>query len=94
MKVLEQRLTGRGTDAPEEVERRLETARIEIAALPEFDYAVFNDALEDCVASVLEIIARERAGEPEALARRFSPAAASGRFERARDGRPPGGGVG
>jgi guanylate kinase len=62
MKVLEDRLQGRGTDSPEEVRRRLETAREELAAVRDFDFAVVNDDLERCVASVMEIIRAERSG--------------------------------
>jgi len=41
------RLVGRGTEAPDVVERRLATARVEIAAQPEFDVVLVNDDLED-----------------------------------------------
>ena len=37
------RLVGRGTESPEEQQRRLETAKIELAAEPEFDFTVVND---------------------------------------------------
>ena len=40
---LVRRLVGRGTEGPEERERRLATARVEIAAEPEFDHVVVND---------------------------------------------------
>ncbi|WP_081829759.1 guanylate kinase [Paraoerskovia marina] len=40
---LERRLVGRGTEGPEERERRLETARVELAAEPEFDVVIVND---------------------------------------------------
>ncbi|MPZ04435.1 guanylate kinase, partial [Micrococcus luteus] len=36
------RLLGRGTESPEEQRRRLETARLELAAEPEFDAVVVN----------------------------------------------------
>ena len=41
------RLVGRGTEAPDVVERRLATARVELAAQPEFDVVLVNDDLED-----------------------------------------------
>ncbi len=41
--VLERRLRGRRTDAPEAVERRLRHARIELARQDEFDLHVVND---------------------------------------------------
>jgi len=96
MRVLEDRLRGRGTDSPEQIRRRLELAREELAAVRDFDYAVINDDLDRCVASVGEIIRAERSGGSEELRRRFGAAAAYERFERAGAaapgdvGRPPG----
>lgn len=40
---LKRRLIGRGTDDPETIRRRLEHAREELAAEPEFDVTVVND---------------------------------------------------
>ncbi|MCK6094878.1 guanylate kinase [Micrococcus sp. EYE_162] len=40
------RLVGRGTEGPEEQRRRLDTARLELAAEPEFDAVVVNDTVE------------------------------------------------
>lgn len=37
------RLTGRGTESPEVIERRLATARVELAACDEFDTVIVND---------------------------------------------------
>lgn len=42
---LERRLLGRGTEGPEERERRLRTAREELAAAGEFDDIVVNDVV-------------------------------------------------
>ena len=39
---LVRRLVGRGTETPEERERRLATARVELAAEPEFDVTIVN----------------------------------------------------
>jgi guanylate kinase len=77
---LEERLKGRGTDSPEEVAKRLRTAQEELKAVEEFDYAVFNDDLEGCVAHVQRIIAAERAGNATDLQRRFAPAAAAAKL--------------
>jgi guanylate kinase len=44
---LRTRLVGRGTDAPEQVAARLETAREELRAQGEFAHVVINDRLED-----------------------------------------------
>ena len=40
-----QRLVGRGTENEEERERRLATARVELAAEREFDHVVVNDSV-------------------------------------------------
>lgn len=40
---LVRRLVGRGTETPEERERRLETAKVELAAQSEFDHVIVND---------------------------------------------------
>jgi len=40
---LVRRLVGRGTEGPEERERRLATARVELAAEGEFDHVIIND---------------------------------------------------
>jgi guanylate kinase len=39
---LVRRLVGRGTETPEERERRLDTARLELASEPEFDVTIVN----------------------------------------------------
>jgi len=43
---LTRRLTGRGTESAEEQERRLATARVELAAASEFDITIINDEVE------------------------------------------------
>jgi guanylate kinase len=52
------RLVGRGTDNAEDIERRLDGAREELAARQEFPHVVVNDRLEDAV-DALENIVRE-----------------------------------
>jgi guanylate kinase len=84
LRELEQRLQGRGTDSQDEIRRRLEVANRELEAIGDFDYAVTNDALEDCVADLLEIIRAERDGSAGALRERFSPAVAEKKFRDAR----------
>ena len=61
------RLRGRGTDAPEVVERRLALARRELAAVHAFDYAVVNDDVERAIETLREIVAAERAGDAAAV---------------------------
>jgi len=53
---LRTRLVGRGTDDPEEVERRLQVARDELAAQPEFAHVVVNDRLEDALERLTAIV--------------------------------------
>jgi guanylate kinase len=50
------RLVGRGTDAPKEVERRLQVAEEEMAARDEFAHVVVNDRLEDAVEHLAAIV--------------------------------------
>jgi len=59
---LRTRLVGRGTDFPDEVERRLETADAELAAQPEFGHVVVNDRLEDALEELVAIVESELAG--------------------------------
>ncbi|MGJ0121307.1 guanylate kinase [Williamsia sp. MIQD14] len=44
--VLVERLTGRGTESPEVIERRLQTARAELAIAEEFDHVIVNDEVD------------------------------------------------
>jgi guanylate kinase len=43
---LERRLAGRGSDRPEQIERRLAAARDELGAAGEFDHRIVNDDLQ------------------------------------------------
>ncbi|MDO4910633.1 MAG: guanylate kinase [Corynebacterium sp.] len=54
--ILVERLTGRGTEAPEVIERRLETARVELAAQDEFDTVVVNENIDDTVETIAAIL--------------------------------------
>jgi guanylate kinase len=56
---LRARLTGRGTDDPAEVERRLRVAEDELAARPDFAHVVVNDQLEEALERLTEIVAGE-----------------------------------
>ena len=58
--VLEQRLRGRSKDTEEAMQRRLQTARAEVAAFTEYDYVIVNDALEACVDRLRSIVIAER----------------------------------
>lgn len=53
---LVRRLTGRGTEPPEVIERRLEAAKIELAAEPEFDTTLVNTSVEDVARELLALV--------------------------------------
>lgn len=50
------RLVGRGTETPEQQQRRLETAKLELAAQPEFDHTVVNDTVERAAAELVALM--------------------------------------
>ena len=54
--VLVQRLTGRGTEPEDVIERRLQTAREELAAKSEFDHVVVNEDVDEAVAEISAIL--------------------------------------
>ncbi|MER5578683.1 guanylate kinase [Streptomyces massasporeus] len=53
---LVRRLTGRGTEPPEVIERRLEAAKIELAAESEFDTTLVNTSVEDVARELLALM--------------------------------------
>ena len=53
---LVRRLVTRGTEDPQERERRLATAREELAAEPEFDVTIVNDDLEGAAARLVAVM--------------------------------------
>jgi len=53
---LVRRLVGRGTEAADVIARRLETARVELAAESEFDATVVNASVEEAAASLVELM--------------------------------------
>ncbi|MFJ1882388.1 guanylate kinase [Streptomyces sp. NPDC088137] len=53
---LVRRLTGRGTEAPEVIERRLAAAKIELAAEAEFDTTLVNTSVEDVARELLALM--------------------------------------
>ncbi|SFO00119.1 guanylate kinase [Eubacterium pyruvativorans] len=67
MEVLRSRLTGRGTDAPEVIERRLSKTRGELAFIDRYDYGVVNDDLKEAVETVRAIMRAEHARVDENL---------------------------
>jgi guanylate kinase len=53
---LVRRLTGRGTESPEVIERRLAAARVELAAESEFDVTLVNTSVEDVARELLALM--------------------------------------
>ena len=60
---LRARLVGRGTDTPEQIERRMETAERELEAQPEFAHVVVNDRLEQATSELEQIVRRGLEGK-------------------------------
>ena len=60
LKVLEQRLRGRGTETAGQIRQRLKLARRELKEVRRYDYAVVNDRLEKAVQAVEAIIRAEQ----------------------------------
>jgi guanylate kinase len=54
---LRTRLVGRGSDTPEQIERRLAVAREELAAEDEFDHVVVNDDLDAAAEELSRLVA-------------------------------------
>lgn len=59
--MLERRLRGRSKDSEEAMQRRLQTARNEVASFNEYEYVIVNDELEACVERLRAIVLAERA---------------------------------
>ncbi|MGD7787794.1 guanylate kinase [Propionibacteriaceae bacterium Y1700] len=58
---LVRRLVGRGTEGPEERERRLATAREELAAKPSFDHVIVNGEVGQAVDDLVGLLGLQRA---------------------------------
>lgn len=56
---LERRLVGRGTETPEQQAKRLETAKIELAAESEFDKVIVNNVVDEAADELWNLIATE-----------------------------------
>lgn len=56
---LEERLRKRGTDTPEEISRRLDTAKKEMAVIHDYDYLVTNDEVDRAVRQLQAILVAE-----------------------------------
>jgi guanylate kinase len=53
---LERRLRGRGTESADVIQRRLDTARIELAAGEEFGATIVNSSVEEAAAALVALI--------------------------------------
>ena len=60
MEELTRRLTGRGTDSAEVVERRLAAAQAEMRHVGEFDYVIINDGLEQALDDLRAVVRASR----------------------------------
>jgi guanylate kinase len=61
---LRHRLTARGTDSPDQIDERLRTAKLELAAQEEFGYVVVNDDIERAAGELEGIVRRELDADP------------------------------
>lgn len=62
--VLRQRLAGRGTDSSEAIDKRLETAEIELASQGDFNHRVVNDDLAKASDELVGIVREELGKAP------------------------------
>ncbi len=58
--VLRERLTGRGTDAAEVIERRLAQAAEDMSHFAEFDYVIINDLFDRALADLAAVVRAQR----------------------------------
>ena len=58
--VMKSRLRGRGTEDEKAIEKRIRTAKKEMAFVKDYDYWVINDVLEEAVEEIISIIIAER----------------------------------
>lgn len=64
---LERRLTERGTDSPEKVQKRLVRAKVEFQTAYTYDYFVINDTVEKAVAELDAIMTAEHCKPQERM---------------------------
>ncbi len=63
------RITSRNREKPEEIKRRLQTARWEMTQEEKYQYTVVNDQLDEVVENILAIIGEERKEHASAINR-------------------------
>ena len=64
---LEERLTSRGTDSPEKVQKRLVRAKVELQTANTYDYFVINDTVERAVREINAIMLAEHCKPAERM---------------------------
>ena len=64
IEALRERLSNRGQDSEQVVERRMADVRSELSHYPEYDYLVINDRFEAALAQLRAIVSAERLREP------------------------------
>ena len=74
MSALKERLIGRNTETPEQIEKRFATAYDEVRMMDRYDYIVVNDVLDIAVSRMEHIIQAEkcRATRNQALIKEFA----------------------
>jgi len=65
---LERRLTERGTDTPEKIQKRLLRAKVEFQTAHTYDYFVINDSVDSAVAELESIMTAEHCKANERIA--------------------------
>jgi guanylate kinase len=59
LKILKERLVGRGTETQESIDVRTATALEELKLLPKYDYIVVNDVVDEAVSEIESILTAE-----------------------------------
>ena len=65
---LERRLTARGTDSPEKVQKRLLRAKVELQTADHYDYFVINDTVDNAVRELRAIMLAEHCRPADRIA--------------------------
>jgi guanylate kinase len=58
---LRERLVGRETDSPEEIEKRLSRAEVELEAADDFHFRIVNERVEEAASQLEELVVKELA---------------------------------
>lgn len=66
LEILRERLMARRTDAPQDIEIRMQAAAEELKCAGRYDYVVVNDVLDEAYAQLREILSREISSQTQA----------------------------